>query len=535
MTEGGFAADRAAVREICTDVRTTLGPFGANKLVVERGGSVSVTSRGVDVIEKLDGDGPGVRLLRDAARSFRDRHGDGTSTLLALTGALLVEAEFLRERGLHPTTIENGYRRSAALVADRIERAARPLSDVGRAAVPETALTSLRNPTVKRRTAEFLADVARDISPRGAFDASSVKIEARTGGSYGDTSLVNGVVMDKKPAYEGMPRRVEDAGVALLSSTVDIRRIGSQSERTSDVDVSLSVSSYEDRAAVRDHEIESFRESVRRAAEAGCRFLATSRAVSDRVKAAVAEHGILAVQRVDREDMALLAEATGASVVPHLDQVTPEVLGRADASIEREAGRDVTFVRSTGERPVWTVFCRAPDPRSVDAFERSATAAMQSLALAERSGTVVPGGGAIETSAARRVRSGARSVASREQVVMESFADALTVIPRTLAENGGLDGTTALTRLSTAHGEGRETVGVDCTRGAVTDVLRDDPIVDPPRLKRAIVEAAVDTAVQFVRIDARLAATDLSASSAPASASASASSPDDADERSTVE
>jgi len=512
MTGNAYQNDRTAVASVCTAIRTTIGPFGTNKFIVEKGGNVSVTTVGAEVLKKLDIEQPVIVLLREAAADFHTRHGDGTSTLLALTGALLQEAESLREQGIHPTTIEDGYRRAAAIVGEHLNHAAQPLTGTGRHSVCRTALSSLRNPVLRRQLAKFLGDIPNKISTERTFNTHDIKIEARTGGACEDSSLVDGLVIDTKPAFEGMPRRVDDAGVALLSSTVDFRRIGSPSERTSDVDVSLSIDSYEDRAALREQELESLRESLQRAAEAGCNFLATSRAVSNRVKTIVAEQGILAIQHVDQDDMERLTRLTGATVIPELAHISPETLGTAHVTVERMAGRDMVFVRGTTETPVWTVFCRAPDPRSLESFERSVNAALQSLAFVERSGTVVPGGGAIEMSAVRLVRSVARETASREQLVMEQFADALTVIPRTLAENAGLDRTTGLMELYAAHAEGRDTTGVDCIEGRITDVLDDSAIVEPPALKRAIVDAAVDTAVKFIRIDEKILAEDLSTS-----------------------
>lgn len=536
MSGEGRAAVASAAGTVCETIRTALGPFGATKLVISDDGTVTTTSSGSVALDRLDVDHPSATLLQAAAEGFRDEHGDGGCALVALTGALLDEADGLTDRGLHPTAIERGYRRALDVAADRIDRDARPVSTVGTAAVARTALTATRDPNVRQRVGDYLARVAATLGDEsGGFDPRRVKVLARPGGAMADTDLVGGVVLDDEPVAEGMVRRV-DGGVVLLSSTVDMARVGTPSARLDSLDVSLDSESFEDRAALGDSEREAFRETIGELADAGCRFLATSRAVNDRVKTVLANHGVLAVQRVDDEDLELLARATGASVVPRLsDAVETDAaesdpadsdtenadgtdgsrLGTATATVRRKAGRDVIAVESDAGEPVYTVFCRAPDPRSVDAFERSVESALASVARAQREGTVVPAGGAVEMSAERAVRERARSVSGRERLAMEAFADALTVVPRTLAENAGGDGWTAVIRLRTAHADGRHAHGVDATTGATGDVTDGDPAVEPTGFKRATLSAATDLAVKLVRIDDVLPATELNPERAP--------------------
>jgi chaperonin GroEL (HSP60 family) len=526
MSGEGRAAVASAALTVCETIRTTLGPFGATKLVISDDGTVTTTSSGSVALDRLDVDHPSVTLLQAAAEGFRDEHGDGGCALVVLTGALLDEAERLTDRGLHPTAIERGYRRALDVAVDRVDREARPVSTVGTRALARTALTATRDPNVHQRVGDYLARVAATLTDEpGGFDPRRVKVLARPGRAMADTDLVGGVVLHDEPVTEGMSRRV-DGGVALLSSTVDLAEVGTPSARLDSLDVSLASESFEDRAALGDSEREAFRETVEKLADAGCRFLATSRAVNDRVKTVLANHGVLAVQRVDDDDLELLARATGASVVPRLSDAAESAaedgdgthgnpLGTATATVRRKAGRDVIAVESTAGEPVYTVFCRAPDPRSVDAFERSVESALAMVARARREGTVVPAGGAVEMSAERAVREHARSVSGREQLAMEAFADALTVVPRTLTENAGGDGWTAVIRLRTAHADGRNAHGVDATTGATGDVTDGEPAVVPTGLERATLSAATDLSVKLIRIDDVLPATELNPERAP--------------------
>lgn len=509
MSEGTLGEVTAAADTVCDIVRTTLGPFGASKLVVEDGGRVTTTSVGSAVLERLDVEDPSLTILRAAASDFEDRYGDGTGTVVALAGALLRAADTLVERGLHPTSIERGYREAMSVALSAVDRSARPLSAVGVAPVAATAMTSTRDPSARSTVSEYIDRVVETLGPEG-FDRKGVKVATRLGGAGGETELVRGVVLEKEPVAEGMPRSADDAGLALLSATVDVPRFGGENGLT-EGDIVIEDASFEDRTALADRERETFRQQLAAAQEAGCEVLLTGMAVNDRVKRDIANAGLLAFERVDDDDLRLLARATGAAVVPGLEQVTVGRLGRADVGLRREAGRDMVAIESDAGDPTYTLFCRAPDPRSVEAFRRSVESALSAVDLALSSGRVVPGGGAVEMCAGHAVRDHARSVEGVEQLAVEAYADALRVVPRTLATNAGLDGWDAVVRLHVAHGEGRDATGIDCLAGEVTDVLDGDPnpIVQPVALERATLEAATELAIRLVQIDERLEATEL--------------------------
>lgn len=499
----------ADVGAICDLVRTTIGPFGANKLVVSTAGTVTTTASGSVVLAMLELDAPALTFLKTAATDFRDTHGDGSSSVVALTGALLDEADRLSELGLHPTTIERGYREALGVSLGRLERSARPLDTVGVGAVSRTALTGTRNPQSRAQVGTYVERIAEGLGE--GFDADRINVLSRFGGSESETELVDGMVLDREPATEGMPRTLDDAGVAVLTTTVDVAKIGSATDRW-DVSLSLSPERFEDRAAIGEREREAFLEVLDAAIEAGCRVIVTGMAVGDRVERLLANRGVLALERVDETDVAKVARATGATVVSGLEAVDETTLGRADVRVTRHAGRDMTSFESVGRErePVYTLFCRAPDPRSVDEFERAVESALAAVTHALRTTTVNPGGGAAETASALAVRDHARSVGEVEGLAIEGFGDALSVIPRTLARNAGIGGWRGVTRLRVAHTEGRDAVGVDCLFGETRDVLGEDPIAEPTRLKREVWSAATDLACRLVRIDASLPASDLS-------------------------
>jgi chaperonin GroEL (HSP60 family) len=504
MVDPGKEGLVEGVRTVCGIVRTALGPFGANKLLVQPDGTVTTTSSSTELLERLDVTDPAITLVEATASGFRERRGDGAGGVVVLTGALVREAARLEEQGVHPTAIGRGYRAGLDAALTAVDGAARPLSEFGAGAVARTALTGTRDPRARRAVGDAVADAV----DRTGEAADAVNVVSRTGGAVGDTRLVSGIVLERGPTTEAMPRSPGRTRVALLSSTVDVPNVGSQDGRVARR-VTVNAESFDDRAAVADFERDAFEARLDAAVEAGCGAVFTERAINERVESVLGARGVLGIERVDDAELRRLARATGAKVVPTLEQVSEETLGTATVRVERTAGRDVTLVTGGAGDPAYTLFCRAPDPRSAEAFERSAEAAVASTAAAVRDGRIVPGGGAVEATAAEAVRREARSLSDRRQLAASAYGDALAAIPRTLAETAGLDGLEAAIRLRVARSEGNDAVGVDALAGATRDVLGDDPIVEPRTIKRAAMTTATELATQLVGIDERLSATDL--------------------------
>ncbi|MFD1634892.1 TCP-1/cpn60 chaperonin family protein [Haloplanus ruber] len=493
------------VRTVCDVVETALGPFGANKLLIQRDGTVTATASSAELLDRLDVSDPAVTLLDTAASDFHDVYGDGTGTVVTLVGALLREADRLAERGLHPTAIERGFREGLDVALDAVDGAARPLSEYGPAAVARTTLTATRNPQVRRSVAAQIADAVAEAGP----DARErIQVVSRAGGATAETNLVPGVVIQRGPVLESMPRSKGETGIAVLSSTVDVPHAGSQLGRVSRR-VTLDANSFADREALREHESDAFAAQLQAAVDAGCGVVVTERAINERVESALAAAGVLGINRVDADVADRVARATGATVVPTLDQVSAATLGTGDVDVRRKAGRDMTFVTSEAGEPTHTLFCRAPDPRTVGAFERSVEAAVAATAAATRDERIVPGGGAVEATAARAVDRAARSLAGRHQLAADGFGNALLAVPRALAATAGVDAGRAEVRLRVARAEGRDAVGIDVLGGTTGDILGESPVVEPASLKAAVLTTAAEAAIQLVRIDERLDATDL--------------------------
>jgi chaperonin GroEL (HSP60 family) len=511
MTNSAYADLLTGIDSVCGLVQTALGPFGANKLVVESDGTVTTTSVGSQILDRIDVADPAVTLLTRAASDFEDEYGAGTTSVVTLTGALLTEADRLLELGLHPTTIERGFDDACTVATEHVDARSVPLSEVGRIHVAQTATTDIRDPPTRRNVAETVDAVAKTLHESHgveAFNHDRVGVVARFGGAYAETQSVRGVVLSALPVNDGMPRRPGKTGVALVSDSIDFP--GLATDIDSSVSASFDVDSYQEQAAVTDGQRGRLNDALRSALEAGCGFVATPKQITDQVQSILASHGIVALHRLDDTVFDRLVRATGATVVPTVTAITSESLGRGDVSVERLAGRDMTYVRSTAGEPIFTLVCRAPDPRSANVYRHAVESAVAAVAAVTRDERVVPGGGAIETSVAHTIRDYARIVADREQFAVRAFADAMTTIPRLLAQNAGMDGQRTLIRLRVAHSEGRRSTGVDVVDNDLRDVLNDEPIVEPTALKSAVFDAATSLAVKLVRIDERVPATDLS-------------------------
>lgn len=487
---------------ICDVVRTTLGPFGASKVLVNDAGSVESTTDGTAILDALDVDDPRVTLFRGAVDDFDAEFGDGSTTLVTLAGALLEEASHLHNEGLHPTSIVEGYQTALDIATEHAEVHSYPLSLVGVDAVAETALNDVRDPSVRAVVGESVREIPNEVLATAAgangFDSTYLDVVVRLGGSRFETELVEGVVLDKRPISNRMPRTIADADVILLDGEVTVDLLNGSGLDPNQVE--HVVDSFEDQKALADHERGRIDERIGKTIAAGGDVLFASGTVAEQAATELANRGVLAVESVDDADVERLSHATGARVVPRLDDVDANSLGTADVQYRRLAGRDMAVVEANANQR-YTFLCRASNPRSADAIGDAIGDALAAAALAVRTDRVVPGGGAIELSTAQAVRRSAPSTSGRDQVAVEAFANALLAAPATLVETAGADRWRTLARLQSAHSEGRGAVGFDVLEGTTRDVLETDPIAEPTDLKTGTWTAATELAVQILRVD----------------------------------
>jgi thermosome len=497
------ASNVAAGKAVAGAVRSTLGPRGMDKMLVDSTGEVVVTNDGATILAEMDVAHPAAQMLVEVAESQEDETGDGTTTAAVLAGELLVRAEDLLDRDVHPTTVVEGYAEAADIATDTV-LGLRLGDRVDDDLLRRVAATSLTGKGTGSAVTETLADlVVRAVRATehadGRVDEDDVRVLARAGGGASETRLVEGVVLDKKRVDDGAPRTVEDARVAVVDVALDVRKGSVDSHYQID-----SVSQLDAALAAEDRELRGYADTL---AEAGVTVLVSTKKVSDRVAGRLADHGIVAYQRVRGEDARAVARATGAARLGDVREVDPDDLGVADrVRVERVGDDELTFVEGGEAARSVTIFVRGGTDHVVREVERAVGDAVDVVRAALREG-VAPGAGATEAAVAAAIRDAAAGVEGRKQLAVEAFAAAVEAVPRTLAQNAGLDPIDAVVDLRAATERG-DRVGIVVDEAGAVRIA--DPVetgvLDPVAVKIGAVGAATEAATMILRIDDVVAA-----------------------------
>ena len=488
-----------AGRAVASAVRTTLGPKGMDKMLVDASGNIVITNDGATILSEMDVEHPAAQMMVEVAETQEAETGDGTTTAVVLAGELLSRAEDLVDSDVHPTVIANGYRFAAAEARDILTGMATPASEAQILEAARTAMTGKGPEASKEHLADLVLRAVRAVrSEDGDVDLEHVAIETVVGASVDDASLVEGVVLGKERMRETMPRRIEDARVALVDAPIEIRE--------TEVDAHVDLSTTEQLESFLAHEESELRAMAAAVTDAGANVLVCQKKVDDVVAGFLAKAGVLVVQRAKADEMRALARATGAKRVSSVADLTGEDLGAAGLVEERDVGDETfTFVEECADPASVTILLRGGTAHVVGEVERAVEDALGVVRVAMRDEQVLPGGGAPEIELARQLREFAGGVAGREQLAVEAFADAMEIIPRTLAENAGLDSIDSIVALRAAHEAGETAAGLDAYTGDVTDMY-DLEVVEPLAVKLQAVEGATECVELLLRIDDVVAA-----------------------------
>jgi len=489
-----------AGKAVAEAVRTTLGPQGMDKMLVDDMGEVVITNDGVTILQEMDVDHPAAQLIVEVAESQEDTTGDGTTTAAVLAGQLLAQAETMVERDIHPRTIVDGYSEAARIATAEVDDLVLE-GELDDDLLRRVATSSMTGKGTGEFDAADLAAVVVDAvsQVRDGDDVrrEDVFIEAEMGASSKATELVSGMVVDQEPARDGMPRSLEDATVLVLDAPLE--------KRETAMSVEYNIDSTEQADAAREAEREEFRSYAEKLDEAGVDVLVTTDDVEDYVLDYLEDDGILTLDDVgsfSHDTGTHIAEATGATLVGSLESIDPDTLGTAD-SIRVETFGDETYTIVDGgeDAGVTTIFVRGGTSHVADEVERAIGDAVDVVATAIAAGGVVPGAGATETKIAARLRDEAAGVEGRKQLAVEAFADAIETLPRTLAENTGMDQIDAVVDLRAANeGDGLAGIISHGETGELGDPV-EHGVVDPAEVKRKAVENATESATLILRID----------------------------------
>jgi thermosome len=489
-----------AAKAVAESVRSTLGPKGMDKMLVDSIGDVTITNDGATILKEMEIEHPAAKMIVEVAKTQEEEVGDGTTTAVILAGELLKKAEELIDQNIHPTMITKGYRMAK-------EKSLELLQGMGQAVtlnstdilqkIAMTAMTGKGSEAAKEELAtlavEAVKTVAKTEDGKLTIEKDDVKIEKKQGGSLNDTELVRGIVIDKEVVHPNMPKKVKNAKIALLDAALEVKETETSAE--------IRITDPSQLQSFLEQESKMLKDMVEKVAKSGANVVLCQKGIDDLAQHYLAKKGIAAARRVKKSDMDKLAKATGARVVNSIDELEAGDLGSAGLVEELKlAGEEMLFVRDCKNPKAVSLLIRGGTEHVVDEAQRAMEDAVLGLISALEVGRVVPGGGAVEIELARQLRKWAASVGGREQLAINAFADAVEVVPRTLAESTGSDPIDILVSLRSMHDQGKANYGIDVMNGKPADTWAMG-VCEPLKIKTQAIKSAAEAAQLILRID----------------------------------
>jgi thermosome len=488
-----------AARVVAETVKTTLGPKGMDKMLVDRTGNITVTNDGVTILEEMEIEHPAAKMVVEIAKTQEKEVGDGTTTAVMIAGKLLENAEKLLDSKIHPTIITRGYRwagEKAQMILS--ELAVEIDSEEELMKVAQTAMTGKGAEYLKEKFAEIIVGAVKVVAEKGKVNLDDIKIEKHKGGSLEESELIKGVVLDHERVSIEMPEKIEGARIALIEEALEIK--GPETEAR------ISISSPEQFQSFLSQEDNILRAKVEKIKESGANVLFVQKGIDDVVSFYLARAGVYAVRRVAKSDMQKLAKATGGKIVSKLSELSASDLGKANLVEERREGEDgMTYVMGCQNPRALTILIRGGTDHVIDEVERAMRDALGDVSATLRDSKVVAGGGAIEVELAKRLKQFATTLKGRERLAVEEFAKSLEFIPATLAENAGMDPIDVLTEMRASHDANQRNHGLNLFTGKVEDTLMEG-IIEPLKVKTQAIASATEVAIMILRIDDVIAA-----------------------------
>jgi thermosome len=500
---GATNGNIAAARAIADAVRTTLGPRGMDKMLVDSMGDITITNDGVTILKEVDVEHPAAKMLVEVAKTQDQQCGDGTTSAVVLAGELLKRSEYLLEQNIHPTVITRGYQLASEEARRLLEKEIGTtvkagdeeiLIDCATTAMGSKGVFGSRDHLAKIAV-RAVQKVAEKRGDRTVADVDQIKVEKRQGGTISDTELIEGIVLDKERGHPRMPGTVKNAKIALLNSALEIKK--------TEIESKINIKSPDQIQSFLDEEDKTFHKMVASVKASGANVVVCQKGIDDVVLHYLAKEGIYAVKQVKESDLQKLARATGGKIVTGVKDLTAGDLGSASQVEERKVGDDdMTFVTGCSNPRSVSILIRGGTEHVTQEVERALQDALKVVSSVVEDGVVCPGGGATEIDLSVKLRKFAPTVGGREQLAVEAFAQALEVIPWALAENGGYDSINTLIELRGAHegAHANRNVGVNLADGKAADMWK-LKVVEPLRVKRQALTSATEVATMVLRID----------------------------------
>ena len=507
-----------AARTLAEMLRTSLGPKGLDKMLIDSFGDVTITNDGATIVKDMEIQHPAAKLLVEAAKAQDAEVGDGTTSAVVLAGALLEKAENLLDQNIHPTIIIEGFKTAYNKALELLPQIGTKIdvrdlnSPTTRDSLRKIAFTTLSSKFIAEgkvldKIIDMVIDAVINVAeplPNGGYNVSLdlVKIDKKKGGSVEDSMLVKGLVLDKEVVHPGMPRRVTQAKIAVLDAALEVEK--------PEISAKISITAPEQIKAFLDEEAKYLKEMVDKLASIGANVVICQKGIDDVAQHFLAKKGILAVRRVKRSDIEKLEKALGARIISSIKDATPEDLGYAELVEERRVGNDkMVFIEGAKNPKAVNILLRGSNDMALDEVERSINDALHSLRNTLLNPVILPGGGAIELELARKLREYARGVGGKEQLAIEAYADALEEIPMILGETAGLEPIATLMDLRARHAKGLVNAGIDAINGKIVDDVYSLNIIEPLRVKAQVLKSATEAASAILKIDDLIAASPL--------------------------
>jgi len=498
--KGAQMGNIAAAKAIGEAVRSTLGPRGMDKMLVDSMGDVVITNDGVTILKEIDVEHPAAKMIVEVAKTQDEECGDGTTTAVILAGELLKRAEGLIEQNIHPTVIAAGYRLASQKAQEILQTVgmkvtpddAEMLNDIATTAMISKSVSASRN-ILADIAVKAVLSIAEKKDGKFEVDQDNIQIVKKVGGSMEDSKMISGIILDKEVVHSGMPKKVENAKIALIDSALEVKK--------TEIDAKIEITDPSQLQAFLNEEEKMLKKMVDIVKKTGANVAFCQKGIDDLVQHYLAKEGIYAVRRAKKSDMEKLAKATGGTIATKLDDLKASDLGFAALVEEKKIGGDLmTFVTGCKNPKAVSILIRGGTEHVIDEIERSLDDAISVIGLALEDGVLVTGGGSTATEIALKLREYAASVGGREQIAIDQFANAMEIIPTTLAENAGLDPIDVLIEMRKAHKDGKKHAGINVFTGKIVD-MKAEKVLEPIRVGKQAINSATEAAVMILRID----------------------------------
>ncbi|PTD93873.1 thermosome subunit [archaeon SCG-AAA382B04] len=485
-----------AAKAVGDTVKSTLGPKGMDKMLVNSLGDIVVTNDGATILDEMDIEHPAAKMVVEVAETQDEEVGDGTSTAVILAGQLLEKAENLLEQDVHPSVIANGFRKISNVIEETLEELTTEIDVNDKELLKNVAKTAMTGKSAEdshELLTQLSVDAIQEITDKGKVDLDDINVESKQGGSVGDSSLVEGMILDKEKANNEMPSKVSDAKIAVLDTAIEVEE--------TQTDAEIQIDNPEQMQEFLEREEETLKEMVNKIKQSGANVVISSEDIDDMAIHQMVNNDVFAIENLSSSDLEKVTKATGASTISNIDEAEENDLGEASSVGEKTiSGDKMVFIEGCKNPKALTILVRGSTKHIIEEAKRTLKDALSVLSTAIRDGKVLPGGGATEIELALTLRQYATSVEGREQLAIEEFANALETLPRILAENAGHNPIDTVIDLKSKHKSGNKHAGIDAVSGKMKN-MTESGVVEPISVKKQALSSATEASGMILRID----------------------------------